>query len=82
MDIDMTIAKNVRHSRHSHLPYKTHDCIPPQHRQLIFITEWADKRGQSAQLNYTYSHGHDTQNSEPIPSIDISHSDLHSPRKI
>ncbi len=78
----MTIAKNVRHSRHSHLPYKTHDCIPPQHRQLIYITEWADKRGQSAQLNTSFSYVHDTHKTDPQPSIDIDHGDIHSPRKI
>ncbi len=76
----MNIAKNVRHSRHSHLPYKTHDCIPPQHRQIIFITEWADKSGQSAELSYNYTHGHDNHNSDPKPWID--HGDLHSPRRI
>jgi hypothetical protein len=80
VDIDMTIAKNVRHSRYAHLPYKTHDCIPPRYRQVIFITEWADKRGESAQLNYTYSHNHDSQKTDPRPSIDSSHNDLHSPR--
>lgn len=76
----MTIAKNVHHSRHSHLPYNTHDCIPPRHRQLIFITEWADKRGESAQLNYTYTHKHVTDGTEPRPKIDNFHYDLHSPR--
>jgi len=80
VDIDMKIVKNVRHSRHSRLPYNTHDCIAPRYRQLIFITEWADKRGESAQLNYTYSHKHDTQATDPKPPIDISHNDLHSPR--
>jgi len=80
VDIEMKIAKNVRHSRHSHFPYKTHDCIPLRHRQLIFITEWADKRGESAQLNYSYSHKHDTEKTDPRPTIDSSHGDLHSPR--
>ncbi len=78
----MNIAKNVRHSRHSHLPYKTHDCIAPQHRQLIYITEWADKRGQPSQLSYTYSYGHDNHKTESKPPIDISNGDLHSPRSI
>jgi hypothetical protein len=78
----MNIAINVRHSRHSHLPYKTHDCIPPQHRQLIHITEWADKRGQSSQLNYTYSHRHHTDETDPQPPIDIDRCDIHSPRQI
>ena len=78
----MTIAQNVRHSRHSHLPFGTHDCIPPQHRQILFLTEWADKRGQAAQMSYSYSYGHHLRQSQPAPSIDISHNDLHSPRRM
>jgi hypothetical protein len=79
VDIDMTKVKNVRHSRHSRLPYNTHDCIAPRYRQLIFITEWADKRGESAQLNYSYLHGHETHVTDPRPPIDTHH-DLHKPR--
>lgn len=81
-DVDMNIAKNVRHSRHRQLPYGTHDSIPPLHRQIVFITEWADKRGQSSELSYSYSYQHHSNKSDPKPSIDISHRDLHSPRKI
>ena len=81
-DVDMKIAKNVRHSRHRQLPYETHDSIPPLHRQIVFITEWADKRGQSSELSYNYSYRHDSHQSNPKPSIDISHNDLHSPRKM
>lgn len=78
----MTIAQNVRHSRHLHLPFQTHDCIPPQHRQIVFITEWADKRGQTSRLSYNYSRDHRSHQSNPKPSIDISHNDLHSPRRM
>lgn len=81
-DVNMDIAVNVRHSRHRHLPYQTHDCIPPLHRQIVFITEWADKRGQSSKLSYSYTYGHHSHKSDPKPLVDISHSDLHSPRKI
>lgn len=82
VDINMTTARNVRHSRHAHLPYHTRDCIPPEHRQLIFLTEWADKHGQSAQMKYSYSHRFDHQQREAVPSVDIPRGDLHSPRRI
>lgn len=80
-DVDVQLAKNVHHSRHSNFPYNTHDCIPPRHRQIIFITEWIDKRGESACLNYSYSCSHHKRTSDPRPSIDISQHDFHSPRE-
>ncbi len=76
----MAIAKNVHHSRHLHLPYKTYDCIASQHRQIIYMTEWADKRGESSQFNTSYSYGHTSQKTDSQPSIDIKHGDIHSPR--
>ncbi len=80
VDIDMSVARNVRHSRCNHLPYDTHDCIPPRHRQLIFITEWIDTTGQVAQLNYSYSYSHDKRMTDSRPTINSSRYDLHSPR--
>ncbi|CAF1267771.1 unnamed protein product [Rotaria magnacalcarata] len=79
-DVDVQLAKNVHHSRHSSFPYNTHDCIPPRHRQIIFITEWIDKHGESACLNYSYSSSHDKRTSEPRPPIDTFQHDFHSPR--
>ena len=81
-DIDMSVARNVRHSRRADLPFKTRDCIPPKQRQLIFITEWADRHGQSAQMKYSYSHRWEHKKREAIPPIDFSHGDLHSLRRI
>ncbi|CAF3875319.1 unnamed protein product [Adineta steineri] len=80
LDIDVLIAENVRHSRFSQPPFHTRDCIPPRYRQLVFITEWTDKRSGSAQLSYSYSCKHDTQMSNTIPPIKTVRHDLHSPR--
>ncbi|CAF1530269.1 unnamed protein product [Rotaria sp. Silwood1] len=81
-DVDVQYAKNVRHSRHSGFPYNTHDCIPPRHRQIIFLTEWVDRHGELASLNYAYSYSHDKRMSNPKPSIDTSQHDFHSPRAV
>ncbi|CAF0863688.1 unnamed protein product [Rotaria sp. Silwood1] len=80
LDINIQLAKNVRHSRFIGFPNSTHDSIPPRHRQLIFITEWIDKYGESARLRYSYSHIHEKRVTNPRPFIDISQYDLHSPR--
>ena len=74
------MAKNIHHSRFSHHPHITHDCIPPRHHQIIFITEWANKHGENAQLNYSYSWKHDSRVTDSKPPIDTSKYDLHSPR--
>ncbi|CAF3878990.1 unnamed protein product [Rotaria sp. Silwood2] len=80
LDIDVQLAKNVRHSRLIKFPNSTHDCIPPRHRQVICITEWIDKHGESACLDYKYSHQHENQATDPRPPINISQYDMHSPR--
>ncbi|CAF3070054.1 unnamed protein product [Rotaria sp. Silwood2] len=81
-DVNVQHAKNVRHSRHNGLPYNTHDCIPPRHRQIVFLTEWIDRHGESASLNYAHSYSHDKRTSDPKPPIDTSQYDFHSPRAV
>ncbi|CAF4873840.1 unnamed protein product [Rotaria sp. Silwood1] len=80
LDMDIKHATNVHHSRLINLPNKSHDCIPPRHRQVVFIAEWTEKQGKSAILNYSYSYRHEKQATDPRPSINISQYDLHSPR--
>ncbi|CAF1101217.1 unnamed protein product [Rotaria sordida] len=81
-DVNVQHAKNVRHSRHSGFPFNTHDCIPPRHRQIVFLTEWINRHSESASLNYAYSYSHDKRMSDPKPPIDTSKRDFHSPRAI
>ncbi|CAF1007734.1 unnamed protein product [Rotaria sp. Silwood1] len=80
VDIDMKDVKNIRHSRHSHLSYNTHDCVPPRYRQVIFLTDWVDKHGESAHMNYTYSYQHDTRETDSMPKINSTKYDVHTPR--
>ncbi|CAF4015899.1 unnamed protein product [Rotaria sordida] len=79
-DMNIQLAKNIHHSRFIDIPNKTHDCIPPRYRQVIFIGEWIEKHGESANLTYAYSYRHEKQATDPRPSINISQYDFHSPR--
>ncbi|CAF3941195.1 unnamed protein product [Rotaria sordida] len=80
VDIDIQLAKNIRHSRLTNFPNNTHDCIPPRYRQVIYVTEWIDKHGESACLHFTSSYRHEKQATDSRPSINISQYDFHSPR--
>lgn len=74
--IDISEAKNVRHSRFSLL---TSDFIPPCHRQLICILEWTNEKGQSARISYTRSQSFVNSRFNSIPLIHFHENDLHSP---
>lgn len=80
VDVELKAAKDVQHSRFSHNPSYTYDCIPARYRQIIFIIEWADKNRGSSQLSYSYTHQHKKEEAEPNPPINISKKDIHSPR--
>lgn len=77
LDIDMSDGICVRNSRRSLI---IHDCIPPQHRQIIFLTEWTNEKDQQAKLNYVYQYLHVQQSNASVPFIDIFQNDLHSYR--
>lgn len=73
----MTDAENIRHSRDA---IYTIDCIPPRHRQLICILEWAQKRGEMANMSYSISQTVSNGWHHAQPPIVIDQNDLHSPR--
>ena len=79
LSFNMTIvdAHSIRHSRHT---YRTIDCIPPRHRQLICIIEWIPARGQLAHISYVTSQGISRGWHQASPIIAIDRNDLHSPR--
>lgn len=79
-DVDVQLAQHVRHSRHAKLPYNSHDCIPPRHRQVVFVTEWVDRNGEPSRLNLSYSYSHDKRATDARPPIDTFQHDFHSPR--
>ena len=70
-------AENVRHSRQN---FRTLDCIPPRHRQLICILEWTQQRGRMAHVSYVTSQRISGGWHHAQPPIAIDKDDLHSPR--
>ncbi len=77
IDIDMSNAQRIHHSRRSFI---THDCIAPRHRQLIFLVAWTHLAGESANMNYTLLTGQVTETNESIPEICSTANDLHTAR--
>ncbi|CAF4951625.1 unnamed protein product [Rotaria sp. Silwood1] len=79
VDVDMSESRNIRHSRNS---FVTHDCIPPQHRQIICITEWIMQPGQSGRQSFKYSRQLVKNQSESIPPVRDTTDDIHTLRPI
>jgi hypothetical protein len=77
IDTDMSHLKNIQHSRYSS---NTHDCIPPYHRQLIFITEWIGEHHSFTSPTYNLTYGHTTQITDAKPVVSSYFDDLHTPR--
>ena len=75
----MNEAKNIRHSRGSFL---TKDFIPPCHRQLIYIVEWTNQKGESAHIAYTRTQALMDGWYNASPPINVNQNDLHTPRPI
>jgi hypothetical protein len=65
----------IRNSRQSLI---THDCIPPHHRQIIFLTDWTNEQNQQGEMNYVYQCSHVKQSNHSVPIIQISENDFHS----
>lgn len=78
LDIDISESVFVRNSRQSLI---THDCIPPCHRQIVFLTEWThEENHQIAQMSYAYEYSHVNQANNSVPSINNFQNDFHSYR--
>ena len=75
LDVDTSDAICIRNSRQSFI---THDCIPPGHRQIIWLTEWTHEGNQAAKMNYVFQFSHVKQTNDSVPAIDISQDDFHS----
>ncbi|CAF3496835.1 unnamed protein product [Rotaria sp. Silwood1] len=75
----MTITEggSICHSRHT---FRTSDCVPPRHRQLICTLEWVHQRDEVAYMSYVTSQQVTEGWHHAIPAIAIDQGDLHSPR--
>jgi len=77
IDTNMSHLKNIQHSRYSSI---THDCIPPYHRQLIFITERTGEHRSFTSQTYNLTYEHTTQITDAKPVVSSYLDDLHTPR--
>ena len=79
--IDTNIYANPACLRHSRRKLITHNCIPPQHRQIIFITEWIAPALVPGHPDCRFTFQHTGIRSNPRTTIDRSRYDLHSPQQ-
>ncbi|CAF1201379.1 unnamed protein product [Rotaria sp. Silwood1] len=79
LTFNMTITEggSICHSRHT---FRTSDCVPPRHRQLICTLEWVHQRDEVAYMSYVTSQQVTEGWHHAIPAIAIDQGDLHSPR--
>ncbi|CAF0766322.1 unnamed protein product [Adineta ricciae] len=63
IEIDLNDSVHIRNSRKS---LSTFDCIPPRHRQIVFLVEWTNEYGEIAKMDYLYRTHHTRH---PTPSI-------------
>ncbi len=75
LEIDLNDSIRIRNSRNS---LSTYDCIPPRHRQIIFLIEWTNEYGQTAKMEYLYRSQHVKQANNSIPEIYNAQNDFHS----
>lgn len=75
----MSESVGIQSSRQAFI---THDCIPPQHRQVIFFIEWTDTHKKTPRFQYTFDYSFTKQASQSIPVIDTYQHDFHSYRSI
>ncbi|CAF0817246.1 unnamed protein product [Adineta ricciae] len=79
IELDLSDSACIQSSRQAFI---THDCIPPQHRQIIFFTEWTDTHNETPRFQYTFDYSYARLASQSIPVIDIHQHDFHSYRSI
>lgn len=81
VDVEMTESDGMRLSRNS---TNTIDCIPPKHRQLLFLMEDTNENKKTTRpdhpYEYTYKHT-SAERRSPEPMISRT-DDIHAPRPI
>lgn len=75
--MDIIHSDTIRHSRGQ---LKTRDCIPPRHRQLIGILEWAHSSTEIVFASYDIlsMNGNSWYNNQPL--LEGGQKNLHFPR--
>ncbi|CAF3716257.1 unnamed protein product [Adineta steineri] len=77
IEVDLNDSIRVRNSRKS---LSTFDCIPPRHRQIVFLVEWTNQYGQNAKMDYSYRTQCVKQATNSVPEIYGRHTNFHSYR--
>jgi len=75
LDIDMSDGIGISNSRRSLI---THDCIPPSHRQIVFLTEWTQQPNETAKMDYAFQYLHVNRSNNSVPAINSFQNDFHS----
>lgn len=75
IEIDLNDSVCVRSSRNS---LSTYDCIPPRHRQIIFLIEWTNEQGQRAKMDYMFRAKHVKQSNPSVPDVYNNRNGFHS----
>lgn len=75
VEIDLNDSIRIVNSRKS---LSTYDCIPPRHRQIIFLVEWINEYGEKAKMDYSYRFQHVKQLRSSVPEVFNKQNDFHS----
>ncbi|CAF1106978.1 unnamed protein product [Rotaria sordida] len=75
LEMDLNDSRYIRNSRKS---LSTYDCIPPRHRQIVFLIEWTNEEGQRARMDYLYRSQYVKHANHSIPEIYNKQNDFHS----
>lgn len=75
LEVDLNDSKYVRSSRRA---MSTVDCIPPRHRQIVFMIEWTNDYGETATLDYSHRTQYSRRALPSIPDNNHIQNGLHS----
>jgi hypothetical protein len=75
--VDFQDSTGIRSSRQSIV---THDSIPPRHRQIVFLADFVNETGLTAQLKYTYQTKQTQTRTPSMPAIRNHQTEIHSHR--
>lgn len=77
LEIDLNDSIRIRNSRKS---LSSYDCIPPRHRQILFLVEWANEQGEKAKMEYLYRSQYVKHAHSSVPEVFHNEGDFHSYR--
>ena len=81
VNVKMTESTGIQSSRNS---TSTIDCVPPKHRQLLFLMEDINESEKMTHVHhpYTYTYKHTSAERRPPQPMISRADDIHAPRPI